>query len=265
MNNLLIEKQTLDSREVAEMLRKQHKVFLADIRRFITYLKRDKIEPSECFIKSTYKSNQNKILPCYQITRKGCEFIASRLTNVHKEIFEEKYIKKFDSTESISNEVLINEKPVAIKELNGQRVITFRDIDLVHERAKGTARKRFNENRNRFIRNEDYFVRKTDEAKKEFNIIAPNGLNVITESGYMMLVKSLNDDLAWKVQRELVKNYFRHKEIKQEITINSKEVYTLTKEERLKIAELISTTPKDRLSYVLGILMPIVSIQEKRG
>ena len=32
---------------------------------------------------------------------------------------------------------------------------------------------------------------------------------LITESGYLMLVKSLTDDLAWTVQRELVNNYFR--------------------------------------------------------
>ncbi|HNQ43870.1 MAG TPA: hypothetical protein PKI59_05545 [Candidatus Cloacimonadota bacterium] len=30
-----------------------------------------------------------------------------------------------------------------------------------------------------------------------------------TESGYLMLVKSLTDDLSWAVQRELVNSYFR--------------------------------------------------------
>lgn len=32
---------------------------------------------------------------------------------------------------------------------------------------------------------------------------------LITETGYLMLVKSFTDDLAWKVQRELVDSYFR--------------------------------------------------------
>lgn len=33
----------------------------------------------------------------------------------------------------------------------------------------------------------------------------PNNLvTLITETGYLMLVKSFTDDLAWKVQRELV-------------------------------------------------------------
>lgn len=37
-------------------------------------------------------------------------------------------------------------------------------------------------------------------------------MTLITESGYLMLVKSFTDDLAWRVQRELVKGYFRAKE-----------------------------------------------------
>lgn len=112
--------------------------------------------------------------------------------------------------------VKINETSLKMKEFEGQRVVTFKDIDNVHQRPSGTARKRFNDNKKHFILNEDYFVRKTDEAKKEFGITAPNGLTLITESGYLMLVKSFTDDLAWSVQRELVKNYFRAKEQPQE-------------------------------------------------
>ena len=108
---------------------------------------------------------------------------------------------------------LINNTEISIKDYSGQRVVTFKDIDAVHGRPDGTARKRFNDNRDRFVEGEDYFVRKTDEAMNEFGIAAPNGLVLITESGYLMLVKSFTDDLAWKVQRELVKTYFRAKEI----------------------------------------------------
>lgn len=106
-------------------------------------------------------------------------------------------------------ELAINNYIIPIREYNGQRVITFKDIDMVHERPEGTARKRFNDNKKHFIEGVDYFVRKTDEAANEFGIIAPNGLVLITESGYLMLVKSFTDDLAWKVQRELVNSYFK--------------------------------------------------------
>ena len=40
----------------------------------------------------------------------------------------------------------------------------------------------------------------------------PQTVTLITESGYLMLVKSFTDDLAWQVQRQLVNSYFRVKE-----------------------------------------------------
>lgn len=36
---------------------------------------------------------------------------------------------------------------------------------------------------------------------------------VVTESGYLLLVKSFTDDLAWQVQKQLVKVYFRYREL----------------------------------------------------
>ncbi|GFZ24642.1 hypothetical protein CMETHOX_25650 [Lacrimispora indolis] len=111
-----------------------------------------------------------------------------------------------------------------IKEFNGQRVVTFKDIDAAHERPEGTARKRFNDNKKRFVEGEDYFVRKTDEAKNEFGVMAPNGLVLVTESGYMMLSKSLNDDRAWAVHRSLVNNYFRFKETSVQVNELSPEL-----------------------------------------
>ena len=111
---------------------------------------------------------------------------------------------------------LINKKYIKIREYKGQRVVTFKDIDTVHERPEGTARKRFNKNKKHFIEEVDYFVRNTDEAKNEFNIIAPNGLILLTESGYLMIVKSFTDDHAWEVQRALVNSYFRLQQIQQE-------------------------------------------------
>lgn len=110
----------------------------------------------------------------------------------------------------MQNEIVeINSKEVVVKEFRGQRVITFKDIDRVHERPSGTTRKRFNDNKKHFILGEDYFVRNSDEAKEEFGVTAPNGMYLITEQGYLMLVKSFTDDLAWTVQRQLVNNYFK--------------------------------------------------------
>lgn len=105
--------------------------------------------------------------------------------------------------------VTINKTEVPVKEYQGQRVVTMKEIDMVHERPEGTARKRFNDNKEHFIEGVDFFVRNSDEAMREFGITAPNGLTILTESGYLMLVKSFTDDLAWTVQRQLVNTYFQ--------------------------------------------------------
>lgn len=108
----------------------------------------------------------------------------------------------------------INNTEILVKEFSGQRVVTFKEIDAVHGRPDGTARKRFNDNREHFIEGEDYFKITPSEFRTaigEMDARQQNDVTLITESGYLMLVKSFTDDLAWKVQRELVKGYFRAK------------------------------------------------------
>ncbi|HGY9632377.1 ORF6N domain-containing protein [Pseudomonas monteilii] len=106
------------------------------------------------------------------------------------------------------NLVTIHNTQLPIVEYLGQRVVTLAMIDQVHERPEGTARRNFNEHRDKLIEGEDYFVRNSSEAR-QMGFVAPNGLSLLTEQGYLMLVKSLTDDLAWTVQRQLVSNYFR--------------------------------------------------------
>lgn len=50
--------------------------------------------------------------------------------------------------------------------------------------------------------------------------IPPRGLTVLTESGYLLLVKSFTDKLAWQVQRLLVNAYFRNVEKNTETLTN---------------------------------------------
>lgn len=102
----------------------------------------------------------------------------------------------------------INQAAISIKEYSGKRVVTFKDIDAVHHRPEGTARKRFNDNRKRFVEGEDYFKIQPSEIRT-VGITSPNGGIVVTESGYYMLVKSFTDELSWDVQRQLVNGYFR--------------------------------------------------------
>ncbi|WP_286030100.1 ORF6N domain-containing protein [Anaerotignum lactatifermentans] len=119
--------------------------------------------------------------------------------------------------------VSVNHYILNPKEFNGKRVVTFSDIDLLHGRAEGTARYRFRDNKKHFVEGTDYFLvnPQTLENAKLGEIrpigidsVSVRGTTFITETGYLMLVKSFTDDLAWTVQRELVNNYFRTKEEK---------------------------------------------------
>lgn len=112
--------------------------------------------------------------------------------------------------------ITIENTEMQIREYNGERVVTFKDIDMVHQRADGTASRNFRKNKKHFIEGVDYIRRNSSEAKREYDIIAPNGLTLVTESGYLLLVKSFTDDLSWKVQRQLVDVYFKVREVQKE-------------------------------------------------
>lgn len=117
--------------------------------------------------------------------------------------------------------IKIGNKEIFVKVYKGQRVVTFKDIDMAHERPDGTARKRFADNKKHFVEDEDYFlitpktlvnIELSEKQTLENDVKSNRGTIFITESGYLMLVKSFTDDLAWEVQRKLVNTYFRGKQ-----------------------------------------------------
>lgn len=107
----------------------------------------------------------------------------------------------------------INKTELPVKEYRGQRVVTLKEIDAVHERPEGTARRNFNTNKEHLIEEVDFFRVCADEIRThkivDLSPKAHEDITLITESGYLMLVKSFTDDLAWTVQRQLVNTYFR--------------------------------------------------------
>lgn len=91
--------QMLTSMEVAQMVGKQHGDLLKDIRRYTAQLGEGKIPSSDFFTESTYQNSQNKTMPCYMVTKKGCEFIAHKLTGQKGTEFTAKYINRFHEME----------------------------------------------------------------------------------------------------------------------------------------------------------------------
>lgn len=155
MNNV---EQKLDSREVAEMVGKEHKNIIRDIRGYVKELGELKIEPTNFFTESEYTDKSNRKKPCYLVTKKGCEFIAHKLTGVKGTEFTAKYIDRFHEMEGIiqdhipqGKELLalavleaqktIEEQTAQIKEMKphailGQAITTANTSILVGDMAK---------------------------------------------------------------------------------------------------------------------------------
>ncbi|EFN9257199.1 ORF6N domain-containing protein [Escherichia coli] len=122
------------------------------------------------------------------------------------------------------SDISVQLKQLPAVEFHGQRVVTFAMIDTAHQRPKDTAKKTFQRNRTRFIDGEDFFIVGASDVEwggagyldrgikrpgKKMNSPIRGRVTLITESGYLLLTKPFNDDLAWQVQRQLVKTYFR--------------------------------------------------------
>ncbi len=91
--------QYLDSREVAEIVEKKHGHLTRDIRQYIKELTQSNFGFTDFFIESAYKDASGKSNKCYLVTRKGCEFIAHKLTGIKGTKFTATYINRFHEME----------------------------------------------------------------------------------------------------------------------------------------------------------------------
>ena len=71
---------SITSMEVAEMTGKIHKNLIRSIETYMKHFSQLNFEPTQYFKLSTYLDEQEKERKCYNITKKGCEFIAHKMT-----------------------------------------------------------------------------------------------------------------------------------------------------------------------------------------
>lgn len=162
--------------------------------------------------------------------------------------------------------IRIENSDISVKEYKGQRVVTFKDIDTVHGRPDGTARRNFNTNKRRFIEGEDYFIVSSDEIRT--SLLFPISDNdfmrkiLLTEQGYLMLVKSFTDDLAWKVQRQLVNSYFRVRQIATDLSPQMQMLYGMLDqmaqaERQAKEAKELASKANESVENIKEAVKPI--------
>ena len=113
-------KLVADSREVAEMIGKDHAHLCRDIAGYVEVidqnakLRSDSNNPkldsssgntsilraSDFFIPSTYKQAGNgKAVKCYKLTKQGCEMVANKLTGKKGILFTATYVQQFNDME----------------------------------------------------------------------------------------------------------------------------------------------------------------------
>lgn len=88
----------MDSRDIADMIERNHKDLLRDIRGYMDIMEKSgerKIAPPDFFIESSYE-NRGKQYPCYLITKKGCDMIANKMTGAKGVLFTAAYVTAFE-------------------------------------------------------------------------------------------------------------------------------------------------------------------------
>lgn len=93
----------VDSREVAEMVGKQHKDLLESIRSYVQVLLSGEFRSVDFFTPNIYKDPTGRTLPCFLLTRKGCDMVANKMTGEKGVLFTATYVSKFEEMENSLN------------------------------------------------------------------------------------------------------------------------------------------------------------------
>ena len=96
--------RVIDSRDVAKMVGKSHAHLMRDIRDYIDDILTDpKLDSLDFFIESSYKDAKGEVRKCYLLTKKGCEFVAHKMTSRKGTIFTATYVSLFNEYEAEHN------------------------------------------------------------------------------------------------------------------------------------------------------------------
>lgn len=88
-----------DSREVAEMVDREHNALLKSIRAYLQYLTQGGFARSDFFIENTYEDSTGRTLPSFLLTKKGCHMVANKMTGEKGVLFTAAFVSKFEEME----------------------------------------------------------------------------------------------------------------------------------------------------------------------
>lgn len=122
MNQLQIINQNgqllVDSREVAEMINKEHAHLLRDIKNYLTILGKSNFGLADFFIESYYNDSQGKPRLHYHLTKKGCDMVANKMTGEKGVLFTAIYVTRFEEMEKQTKQApALSERQAIIQSL----------------------------------------------------------------------------------------------------------------------------------------------------
>lgn len=129
----LINQKSISSREVAEMMEIRHAEMIRKIEGISKNLTERKIALSKYWTESQYKDASGKSNKEYQVTKRGCEFLAHKTTGTKGNLFTDRYMDKFAEMEQIINKPkstmdLIELELQALKEVNSKVELVDKDL-----------------------------------------------------------------------------------------------------------------------------------------
>lgn len=133
---------SITSMEVAEMTGKIHKNLIRSIETYMKHFSQLNFEPAKYFNLSTYLDEQEKERKCYNITKKGCEFIAHKMTGIKGTEFIVKYIERFHEMEqAISQQEVLEQKQEkkSLSQWTPEEIVDWKLNDL-HKRLQKIER-----------------------------------------------------------------------------------------------------------------------------
>lgn len=136
-----------DSREVAEMVCKEHKELMRSIRQYVGILTSANLRSLDFFIPHYYQDAKKEQRPCFLLTRKGCDMVANKMTGEKGVLFTAEYVTKFEQmekelTKPMSIEDMIITQAHSVKELKADVADLKKVVDnevWLNERQKKTV------------------------------------------------------------------------------------------------------------------------------
>lgn len=122
----------LSSREVCEMMEMEHSKLLRKIDGINEDFNQAKIGFVKYWIEGTYRDSKGEERREFQITKKGCEFLAHKTTGTKGNLFTDKYMDKFATME----EIITNPNGI-IAQLSEQISSMYKYIENTNLRIQG--------------------------------------------------------------------------------------------------------------------------------